>query len=72
MSFIDPSRFATDRDMLKEFPGLPYMTLRVGHDGVRLFRCDGLHCERAHRMHSAFYRRVFGFKQLTTPGLIPD
>jgi hypothetical protein len=70
MSFIDPSRFATDRDMLKEFPSLPYLTLRVATMASVYFDVTGCIASCTPH-HSAFYRRVFGFKQLTLPGLMP-
>ncbi len=70
MSFIDPSRFATDRDVLSEFPGLPYLTLRIATMASEYFNVSGCIASCTPE-HSAFYRRVFGFKQLTDPDLLP-
>ena len=70
MSFIDPSRFATDRDFYSEFPGLPYLTLRVATMAAVHFDVDAClaSCTLA---HSAFYKRIFGFRQVAAARVLP-
>jgi hypothetical protein len=70
MSFIDPSRFATDYDFHNEFRGLPYLTLRVATMASVYFDVNGslASCDAS---HSAFYKRVFGFRQLAEPRELP-
>ena len=63
MSFIDPSRFATDARHFHEFPGIPYLTLRIATMASIHFDVDS--CLASCKVeHASFYRRVFGFKQL--------
>lgn len=66
MTFIDPERFAVDADFSDDFPGLPYLTLRIATMASVYFNVDGcLAC--CVPSHSAFYKRVFGFNQLVEP-----
>ena len=63
MTFVDPSRFATNKAFADEYPGLPYITLRIATMASQYFEVD--HCLASVKvMHSAFYRRVFGFFEL--------
>ncbi len=70
MSFIDPSRFATDHDFHDELQGLPYLTLRVATMASVYFAVDGC-LASCTPSHSAFYKRVFGFRQLAEPRDLP-
>jgi hypothetical protein len=71
MSFIDPSRFAASSALPEEMSGLPYITLRIATMASVYFEVD--HCLAfVKQMHSAFYRRVFGFFDLAGPRSIND
>ncbi len=71
MSFIDPSRFAASSALPEELSGLPYITLRIATMASLHFEVD--HCLAfVKEMHSAFYRRIFGFFELAGPRRIDD
>jgi N-acyl-L-homoserine lactone synthetase len=55
---IDPTRFVTDKNLSKQHPGLPYLTLRLCWLAAEYFRAE--HFLVAIRTeHQAFYRRTF-------------
>jgi hypothetical protein len=59
LSFIDPTRFTTDRDASLAYPALPFLTLRIAVMATEHFApysCLAL----VRPVHAAFYRRVFG------------
>lgn len=61
--FVDPSRFASDPDWTKEYPEIPYVTLRLA--GMACMYFNVAYCLSTIRPeHSAFYRRVFHSTQL--------
>jgi len=58
MEFVDPSRFTADEEAAREFPTLPFLTLRIAAMASIHFKAD--HCLACVRPeHGAFYRRVF-------------
>ena len=62
-SYIDPSRFTADHDASLALPALPYLTLRIVAMASEHFRAR--YCISSVRAeHAAFYRRVFGSRQL--------
>ena len=70
VSFIDPSRFTTDHEMMLKYPALPFLTLRVVAMASEHF--DVKYCvSSVRREHAAFYRRVFGSKRLEGVGYYP-
>ncbi|MEZ5810243.1 MAG: hypothetical protein R3D45_02420 [Rhizobiaceae bacterium] len=61
--FIDPSRFASDPDWSTQMPEIPYITLRLA--GMACMYFDAPFCLSTIRPeHSAFYRRVYGSRQI--------
>jgi hypothetical protein len=71
MTFIDPSRFAANEAFSEEFPGLPYITLRIATMASVYFDVD--HCLASVKvMHSAFYKRVFGFFEMSPARVLED
>jgi hypothetical protein len=57
-SFIDPSRFAADREWSRIYPQIPYLTLRLA--GMACFHFNAPYCISMIREdHSAFYKRVY-------------
>lgn len=55
---IDPTRFVTDKNLSKLYPGLPYVTLRLCWLAAEYFHAE--HFLVAIRTeHQAFYRRTF-------------
>jgi hypothetical protein len=71
MTFIDPSRFAANNAFAEEFPGLPYITLRIATMASVYFDVD--HCLASVKvMHSAFYKRVFGFVEMAPARVLDD
>jgi hypothetical protein len=62
-TFIDPSRFAADPDYTRQYPHLPYITLRLAAMACVYFAPD--YCLSTIRPdHAAFYRRVFDAQQV--------
>lgn len=57
-SFIDPSRFAADREWSRIFPQIPYLTLRLA--GMACFHFNAPYCISMIREdHAAFYKRIY-------------
>jgi hypothetical protein len=68
--FIDSTRFVADPDRARNFPELPYVTVRLGSMAGVHFNADyGLAIVRAE--HQAFYRRVFLQETWCEPRLYP-
>lgn len=57
-TFVDPTRFVTDRRLSKLYPGLPYVTVRLGWLAAEYFEADHLLCA-IRPEHQSFYRRMF-------------
>jgi hypothetical protein len=71
MTFIDPSRFAAKASLADEYPGLPYVTLRIATMASEFF--DVNHClATVKTMHAAFYRRIFGFFEMSPGRILPE
>ena len=69
-TLIDPTRFVVDAQAAKDFPDLPFLTLRVACMASEYFEAD--HClATVRKEHAAFYRRVFKSKQLCDPRPYP-
>ena len=68
--FVDPARFAADPEKAKQFPELPYVTLRLAY-----LACDHFHADTGLAMvrtdHQAFYRRIFLHESITEPRAFP-
>lgn len=65
-TFIDPVRFAADPEIMREYPALPYLTLRVATMATVYFDVD--FCLSVIKPnHRAFYKRVFNSVELTEP-----
>jgi hypothetical protein len=68
--FIDPLRFAALPEKARQFPELPYLTLRLAYMACEHFNADtGLALVRAE--HQAFYRRVFMHEVIGEPRSFP-
>ena len=68
--FIDSTRFVADPDKARNFPELPYVTVRLGSMAGVHFNADyGLAIVRAE--HQAFYRRLFLQETWCEPRLYP-
>ena len=68
--FIDPLRFAADPEKARQFPELPYLTVRLAYMACQYFNADtGLALVRAE--HQAFYRRVFMSEVIAEPRSFP-
>jgi hypothetical protein len=68
--FIDSTRFVADPEKARNFPELPYVTVRLGSMAGVHFKADyGLAIVRPE--HQAFYRRVFLQKTWCEPRLYP-
>jgi len=68
--FIDSTRFVADPEKARNFPELPYVTVRLGSMAGVHFRADyGLAIVRPE--HQAFYRRVFLQDTWCEPRLYP-
>jgi len=65
-SFIDPVRFAADPEIMREYPALPYLTLRVATMATDYFAAD--YCLSVIKPnHRAFYKRIFNSHPLVEP-----
>ncbi|MFZ1815120.1 MAG: hypothetical protein WBO55_14705 [Rhizobiaceae bacterium] len=69
-TLIDPTRFVADEDAIRDYPELPYITLRVPCMASEYFSADAC-LATVRREHSAFYRRVFQSKVLCEPRPYP-
>lgn len=59
MSFIDPTRFAAEPELLSEYPAIPHVTLRIAAMASEYFTAD--QCLASVKPeHMAFYKRIFG------------
>lgn len=68
--FIDSTRFVADPDKARNFPELPYVTVRLGSMAGVYFQANyGLAIVRPE--HQAFYRRVFLQETWCEPRLYP-
>jgi hypothetical protein len=68
--FIDSTRFVADPEKARNFPELPYVTVRLGSIAGVHFNADyGLAIVRPE--HQAFYRRVFLQETWCEPRLYP-
>ena len=68
--FIDSTRFVADPDKARNFPELPYVTVRLGSMAGVYFKADyGLAIVRPE--HQAFYRKVFLQETWCEPRLYP-
>lgn len=65
-TFIDPVRFAADPEIMREYPALPYLTLRVATMATDYFKTD--YCLSVIKPnHRAFYKRIFNSHPLVEP-----
>lgn len=65
-TFVDPVRLAADPEVLRELPGIPYLTLRIATMASDFFEAD--YCLSVVKPnHKAFYSRVFNSKPLVEP-----
>lgn len=68
-TFIDPVRFAADPEIMREYPALPYLTLRVATMATVYFDVD--YCLSVIMpSHRAFYRRIFQSFEMAAPRYI--
>lgn len=66
MSVIDPLKFAADPVLIKEFPGLAYLTIRTALMASEYYQADHL-LAIIRANHRAFYRRFLNFSPLAEP-----
>lgn len=66
MVLIDPSRFVTEASAAREFPELPYLTVRVPVMACEHYLADEC-LSSVRKAHAAFYRRVFRSKPIADP-----
>ncbi|MEO0329935.1 MAG: hypothetical protein AAF217_15240 [Pseudomonadota bacterium] len=70
LTVVDPTRFVADPDAAREFPELPYLTLRVACMTYDYF--DAEYClATVRKEHASFYRRVFRAEMLCEPRPYP-
>ncbi|WP_110754397.1 N-acyl amino acid synthase FeeM domain-containing protein [Phyllobacterium leguminum] len=66
MSFVDPTRFASEPALLSEYPAVPYLTLRIAAMASEYFAAD--FCLASVKPeHMAFYKRIFGSLPMAEP-----
>jgi len=71
MRIVDPTRFVGDRDVSRDVPELPYLTLRAPWMAMEHFRAD-LMLAAVRPEHQAFYKRLWGNVTLCEPRLYPS
>ena len=70
-AFIDPARLAADPEKARQFPELPYLTVRLAYLACEYFNVQtGLALVRGE--HQAFYRRVFLQETIAEPRPVPN
>ena len=69
--FIDPTRFVADRAASREFPELPYVTLRLPWLALEYFHADYM-LAAVRAEHQAFYKRLWGSKAVCEPRPYPN
>jgi hypothetical protein len=65
-TIIDPTRFVADGVCAKDYPELPYVTLRLGYLAAEHFGADFV-LASVRAEHQAFYKRVFGHRVVCEP-----
>ena len=70
MTLIDPTRFAADSEATKNFPEMPFLTLRVACMAYEYFDADYV-LATVRKEHAAFYRRVFNAEFMCEPRPYP-
>ncbi len=60
---IDPTRFVVDQAAAKQYPELPYLTVRIGWMAGEYFSADMI-LATVRTEHQAFYKRIFGHELL--------
>ncbi len=63
---IDPTRHAVDRDMMRRYPHLVFLTLRLAWMAGEYFEADSI-LAAVRAEHQAFYRRTFGHRVVCEP-----
>ncbi len=58
MILIDPTRLAADPEIVRNMPGIPYLTLRIACLASEYFSADRV-LQSVDASHSAFYQRIF-------------
>lgn len=69
-SFIDPTRFVSDPVVARQFPELPYVTVRLGHLAAEFFGANYI-LAAVRAEHQAFYKRAFGHHPICEPRPYP-
>jgi hypothetical protein len=67
---IDPTRFVADAAAARQYPELPYATVRIAAMATEYFEADYV-LATVRAEHQAFYRRVFGCKPVCPPRPYP-
>ncbi|HEX5779948.1 MAG TPA: hypothetical protein VFY21_13990 [Xanthobacteraceae bacterium] len=65
-TIVDPSRFVADWTVARRYPELPYLTVRLGYMAAEYFETD-LVLATVRTEHQAFYKRVFGHREVCPP-----
>ncbi|MCB1461480.1 MAG: hypothetical protein KDJ90_03395 [Nitratireductor sp.] len=70
MTIVDPTRLVVSERASQDFPGLPYVTVRIACMASEYFNAQ--YCLATVRVeHMAFYKRIFGFETITEPRPYP-
>ncbi|WPZ12572.1 hypothetical protein T8J41_10275 [Nitratireductor rhodophyticola] len=69
-SCINPSMLAADPDLAREYRALPYVSLRLVIAAYEYFRSTYCAC-LIRQEHTAFYRRIFGARQMSPERAYP-
>jgi len=70
MTLIDPTRFASEQAATREFPEMPFLTLRVACMAYEYFDAEYV-LATVRKEHAAFYRRVFNAEFMCDPRPYP-
>lgn len=70
LSFICPSRFASDPEWSRIYPQIPYLTLRLA--GMACFHFNAPYCLSTIREdHAGFYKRIYYSEKISEPRAYP-
>jgi N-acyl-L-homoserine lactone synthetase len=68
---VDPTRFVADREMSRQHPELPYVTLRLPWLALEYFQADCM-LAAVRAEHQAFYKRMWGHRAVCAPRPYPN
>ena len=70
MTLVDPTRFVVEQSVTKDYPEIPFMTMRIAYMAYEYFNASYA-LATVRKEHAAFYRRVFKAEIVSDPRPYP-